>query len=127
MPPSSPKRAPELELELELRRVAAEEQRLEEDRRLGVLLSLLVREPEVLGVPARLSRDRLDDVAVDLGQRVVARQLAERVRELGIDARVVERVPGLVQERLVVVEAALSARDQVDDVRRVRGDHAGTR
>ena len=38
-----------------------------------------------------------------------------------------ERVPGLVEKRLVVGEAALGARDQVDDVGRIRGDHAGAR
>ena len=119
--------APELELELELRRVAAEEQRLEEDRCFGILVRLLVGEPEVLGVPARLSRDRFHDVAVDLGQRVVARQLAEGVRQPRVDAGVVERMPGLVQERLVVVEAALGARDQMDDVRRIGGDDARAR
>jgi hypothetical protein len=46
------KAAPELELELELRRVAAEEERFEERRRLGVLARLPVGEAEVLGVPA---------------------------------------------------------------------------
>jgi len=39
----------------------------------------------------------------------------------------VERVPSLVEERLVVVQPALRARDQVDDARRVGGDHAGAR
>ena len=38
-----------------------------------------------------------------------------------------QRVPGLVQERLVVVQAALRARDQVDDLRRIRRDHARAR
>jgi hypothetical protein len=37
----------------------------------------------------------------------------------------VERVAGLVQERLVVVEAALGARDQVDDARGIGCDHTG--
>ena len=119
--------APEVELVAQLRGVAAEEERLEEDGRLGVLGRLLVVEPEVLGMPARLARDRLDDVGVDLRQRVVARDLAERVRERRVDARVVERVPRFVQERLVVVQPALRARDQVDDVRRVGRDHAGAR
>ena len=119
--------APEVELELELGDVAPEEQRFHEDRRLGVLGGFLVREPEVARVPARLARDRLDDVRVDLRQRVVARDVAERVRQRRVAARVVERVPGLVQEGLVVVEAALRARDQVDDLRRVGRDHAGPR
>ena len=78
-------------------------------------------------VPARLARDRLDDVRVDLRQRVVAREAAERVRQRRVAARVVERVAGLVQERLVVVQPALRARDQVDDRRRVGRDHAGPR
>ena len=116
VPPSSAKRRPEVELELELRDVAAEQQRLEEDRRLGVLGRLLVGEAEVLGVPFGLARDRLEDVRVDLGQRVVAREAAERVRQRGVAVAVVERVAGLVQERLVVVEPALRARDQVDDL-----------
>jgi len=37
---------------------------------------------------------------------MVARELAEGVREAGVDAGVVKRMPGLVQERLVVVDAA---------------------
>ena len=36
-------------------------------------------------------------------------------------------MPGLVQERLVVVQAALGARDQMDDVRRIGGDDARAR
>src|SRR5262249_9307307 len=40
---------------------------------------------------------------------------------------VVQRVAGLVQERLVVVQAALRPRDQVDDARRVARDHARAR
>ena len=58
---------------------------------------------------------------------MVAGDVAERVRQARVDARVVQRVPCLVQERLVVVEAALGARDQVDDLRRVGRDHAGAR
>ena len=81
----------------------------------------------MLGMPAGLARDRLEDERVDLGQRVVAREVAEGVGKVGVAARVVERVPGLVQKRLIVVQPALRTRDQVDDVRRVRGDHAGTR
>src|SRR5439155_10489248 len=71
--------APELELELQLRRVAAVEERFEEDGRLRVRRRLLVGEPEVARVPARLARDRLEDVRVDLRQRMVARQLPEGV------------------------------------------------
>ena len=67
------------------------------------------------GVPPGLARDRLDDVGVDLGQRVVARDPAEGVRQRRVDAAVMKRVAGLVQERLVVVQPALRARDQVDD------------
>ena len=79
-------------------------------------------------VPTGLARDRLEDVRVDLRQRVVARDAAERVRAAaGSTARVVERVAGLVEEGLVVGEATLRARDQVDDLRRVGGDHAGPR
>ena len=58
---------------------------------------------------------------------MIARELAERVRQRRLAARVVERVTGFVQEGLVVVEAALGARDQVDDVRRVGSDHACAR
>src|SRR5688500_7045258 len=86
---------PELQLELELGGVAAEQERLEEDRRLSVLDRFLVREVEVLRVPGRLSRDCLDDVRVDLGERVIARELAKRVRQGGIAACVVEGVTGL--------------------------------
>ena len=78
-------------------------------------------------VPAGLARDRLDDVGVDLGQGVVAREAPEGVRQRRVAARVVERVPGLVQERLVVVQPALRPRDQVDDGRRIGGDHARAR
>ena len=53
--------------------------------------------------------------------------LAERERQPRVDAGVVQRVAGLVHERLVVGEAALRARDQVHDLRRVRRDHAGAR
>src|SRR5439155_6831552 len=118
---------PEGELVAELRGVAAEEERLEEGGRLGVQLSLVVREAEVLGVPRRLARDGLDDVRVDLRQRVVAGELAEGVGQRRVAAGVVERVAGLVQEGLVVVQAALSTRDEVDDRGRVRGDHARAR
>ena len=44
-----------------------------------------------------------------------------------VAAGVVQRVPGLVQERLVVVQAALRARDQMHDLRRIARDHARTR
>src|SRR5579862_4268083 len=57
---------PEVELEPQLRLVAPEEQRFEEDGRLGVLARLLVREAEVARVPPRLARDRLADVRIDL-------------------------------------------------------------
>ena len=106
---------PERELESQLRLVAAEEHRLEERGRLGVLSGLLVGEAEVACVPLGLAGDRLDDVGVDLGERVVAREAAERDRERRIDAGEVQRVAGLVQERLVVVQPALGTRDQVDD------------
>ena len=79
------------ELQLETARVRGEEQRLEEDGRLGVLPGLLRREIEVLGVPGRAARDRLEDVRVDLGQRVVARKVAERVRQLRVAVAVVQR------------------------------------
>src|SRR5207249_6516567 len=54
--------APEGQLEAKLGRVAAEEERLQEDRPLRVLRRLLIGETEVLGMPARLSRNRLADV-----------------------------------------------------------------
>src|SRR5205085_1126168 len=72
---------PEVELEEELRGVAAEERSLEEDGRLGVLGSLVVREPEVRRVPRRLAGDRFADVRVDLRQRMVARDAPEGVRQ----------------------------------------------
>ena len=78
-------------------------------------------------MPLGLPRDRLDDVRVDLRQRVVARDVAERVGQVRVAAGVVQRVTGLVQERLVVVQPSLRARDQVDDARRVGRDHAGPR
>jgi prepilin-type processing-associated H-X9-DG protein len=71
---------PEVELELELRDVAPEEQRLQEDRGLGVLGRLLVGQPEVVRVPLGLARDRLQHERVDLGQGVVAREPAEARR-----------------------------------------------
>ena len=79
------------------------------------------------GVPAGLARDALDDVRVDLGQRVVARDRAEGVRQGGVAPGVVERVARLVQEVLVVLESALGARDQVHDRRGVGGDDARSR
>src|SRR5919204_5044343 len=118
---------PEVELVAQLGDVAVEEERLEEDRRLRVLGRLLVGEAEVLRMPVRLAGDRLEDVRVDLGQRVVAGQAAERVRQRRVAAGVVERVPRLVEEGLVVVQPTLRPRDQVHDLRRVGGDHAGAR
>ena len=81
----------------------------------------------MLGVPAGLARERLDDVGVDLGQRVVSTDRAERVRQGRVATGVVQGVAGLVQERAVVVEPALGTRDQVDDARRIRGDDARAR
>ena len=81
----------------------------------------------MLGVPARLARDRLDDVREDLGQRVVAADRPERVRQRRIGAGVVERMAGLVQECGVVVQPAHGARDQVDDRRWIGRDHTGPR
>ena len=84
-------------------------------------------EAEVLCVPAGLARDRVEQEGVDLGQRMVAREPPEGERQRRVAARVVQGVAGLVEERLVVVEAALGARDEVDDARRVGRDHAGAR
>ena len=78
----------------------------------------------MLGVPAGLVRERLDEERVDLGQRVVSREPPERVRKPWVAPGVVQGVTGLVQERLVVGEAALGAGDQVDDAGRVGGDDA---
>ena len=78
----------------------------------------------MLRVPAGLVRERLDEERVDLGQRVVSREPPERVRKPRVAPGVVQGVPGLVQERLVVGEAALGASDQVDDAGRVGGDDA---
>ena len=85
------------------------------------------RETEVLLVPLGLAGDRLDDVGVDLGQRVVAGNPAEHIRQLRVAAGVVQRMARLVEERLIVVEAALGACDQVHDLRWVARDHAGAR
>ena len=81
----------------------------------------------MLRVPGRLAGDRLADVRVDLGQRVIAGDPAKRVRQIRVDTGVVQRVTGLVEERLVVVQSALCPRDQVHDARRVGCDHAGAR
>ena len=78
-------------------------------------------------VPRGLARDRLEDVRVDLRQRVVARDAPERVRQPRIDACVVQCVAGLVHERLVVGEAALRTRNEMHDLRRVGGDDARAR
>ena len=78
-------------------------------------------------VPFRLARDRLEDERVDLGKGVVAREVPEGVRKIRVAAGVVECVTRLVEEGLVVVQAPLGARDQMDDVRRVGGDHTGAR
>ena len=119
--------APEPELVAQLRGVAAEEEGVEKARRVGAVLRLVAREPEVLGMPARLVRERLDEERVDLGERVVAGKPPERVRQLRVAARVVEGVTGLVQERLVVGQATLGARDQMHDARRIGCDHARAR
>ena len=58
---------------------------------------------------------------------MVAGEPPERERQHGIAARVVERMARLVEKRLVVVDAALRAGDQVHDARRVGGDDAGAR
>ena len=73
----------------------------------------------MLRVPGGLLSDRVEEEGVDLGERVVAREPAEREREPGVAARVVQRMSRLVQERLVVVQPSLRARDQVDDTRRI--------
>src|SRR5438105_4851025 len=58
---------------------------------------------------------------------MVARDPAEGVRQVWIATAVVERVARLVQERLVVVQPALRARDQVHDARWIACDHARAR
>ena len=58
---------------------------------------------------------------------MVARDAAEHVRQRRVAACVVQRMPRLVQERLIVVETALGARDQMDDLRRVARDHTCAR
>ena len=78
----------------------------------------------MLGVPAGLVRERLDEERVDLGQGVVSREPPERVRKPRVAPGVVQGVTGLVQKRLVVGEAALGASDQVDDAGGVGGDDA---
>src|SRR5205814_4941370 len=102
---------PVVELEPQLGRVATEQQRLEEDRGLRVPSRLLVGEAEVMSVPLGLARDRLEDVRVDLCQGMVAGDISERVGQLRVAACVMERMPGFVQEGLVVVEPALGTRD----------------
>src|SRR5207244_3492643 len=86
---------PEVELEPQLRLVAPVQERLQKRRRLRVLLRLVSREAEVLLVPPWLAADRLDDVRVDLGQRVIARDAPEDVWERGIASAVVQRMAGL--------------------------------
>ena len=100
---------------------------MEEDRRVGVLGGLCGREVEVPLVPARLARDRLDEEGVDLGQRVITRERAERVRQVRVAARVVERVACLVEKALVVRQPALRPGDEVDDRRRIGWDDTRTR
>ena len=102
---------PEVELIVKLCDVAAEEERFEEDDRLGVLRRLLVREVEVPRVPRGLERDRLADVRVDLRQRVVAGEPPVCVRQRRVDPGEMERVSRLVQEGLIVVEASLRTGD----------------
>ncbi len=58
---------------------------------------------------------------------MVARETPEGVREGGIAAGVVEGVPRLVEEALVIVQTALGARDEMDDGGRIGGDDAGAR
>src|SRR5207248_6738539 len=88
---------PEAELVPQLRRVAAIEQALEEDRGLGVLRSLGVREAEMHGVPLGLACHGLEEVGVDLRQRVVARDVAKGVGKAWNDACVMQRMTRLVQ------------------------------
>src|SRR5262249_61434002 len=78
-------------------------------------------------MPAGLGGDRLADVRVDLRQRVVAGDAAERVWQVRGDAGVVEGMPRLVHERLVVVEPALRPGDQVGDLRRGGRGPTGSR
>ncbi len=80
--------------------------------------------PKWCSCQLRLARDGLEDVRVDLGERMVARDAAERVRQRGVAAAVVEGMARLVQERLVVVQPALRAGDEMHDLRRVARDHA---
>ncbi len=84
-------------------------------------------EPEMLRMPRRLVHDRVEQERVDLRQRMIPREPPERVRESRVTPCVVQCVAGLVEERLVVVQPALGAGDQVHQARRVGGDHAGTR
>ena len=79
------------------------------------------------GVPLGLACHGLEDVGVDLRQRVVARDVPKGVGKAWIDACVMQRMTRLVEERLVVREASLRARDQVHDVRRIGRDDAGAR
>ena len=81
----------------------------------------------MLRVPAGLAGDRVEQERVDLRERVIAGKAPERERERRIDVRVVQRVARLVQEGLVVVDPSHRAGDEVDDPRRIRGDHAGAR
>ena len=118
---------PDFELVVELRRIAAKEKNVEESGRFSMVVRPLRIEVEVLALPTRFPRDRFDQEGVDLRQRVVTREAAERVRERGVAAGVVERMPRLVQKALVVVQAPLRARDEVDDARRVGSDDARAR
>ncbi len=122
-----PESRPELELEMKLGDVPPEHERFEEARRLGVLARVLGGETEVPCMPFGLADDALDRVRVDLGQGVVAGELAEGIRKRRVAAREVESVTGFVQEPLVVLQAALRAGDEVDDRGRVGRDHGRAR
>src|SRR6476469_393058 len=58
---------------------------------------------------------------------MVACDAAKDVRQVRVAAAVVQRVPGLVQKGLVVVQPARGARDQLHDLRRGARDHACAR
>ena len=57
---------------------------------------------------------------------MVAREPAEGIRQVRVATRVVQGMPRFVEERLIVVQAALGTGDQVHDRRRIGRDHAGT-
>ena len=110
--------------------VAPVEERLEEDRRLGVLLRSS-ESPKCSTCQPGPSGDRLEDVRADLGQRRGrAGEVLEGVRQVRVVGAVVERVAGLWRNAGSRA-CPLRPGDQVDDlggsaaITYARGDFCG--